>query len=45
VTRHLLERRRQPKPDDAPIRLRFSDIMEFAIALLSISPRELRALG
>lgn len=45
MTRHLLERWRKPKPDDVPVRLPFSDIMEFAIALLSISPRELRTLG
>jgi hypothetical protein len=44
VTRHLLERWRKPKPEDVPVRLPFSDIIEFAIALLSISPRELQAL-
>ena len=45
MKRLSLERWRKPKPDDVPVRLPFSDIMEFAMALLSISPRELRALG
>ena len=45
MTRSLLKGWRKPKPDDVPVRLPFSHIMEFAMALLSISPHELRALG
>lgn len=45
MKRLSLKRWRKPKPDDVPVRLPFSDIMEFAIALVSISPCELRALG
>lgn len=45
MKRLSLKRWRKPKPDDVPVRLPFSDIMEFAMALLSISPHELRALG
>lgn len=35
MTRSLLKRWRKPKPDDVPVRLPFSNIMEFAITLLS----------
>lgn len=45
MKRLSLKRWRKPKPDDVPVRLPFSDILEFAMALLSISPHELRALG
>lgn len=38
-------RRSRSRKADLRLRLAFDDIMEFAIALLSISPRELEALG
>lgn len=41
----VLFRRSRSRKDDVRLRLPFDDIMEFAIALLSISPRELAALG
>lgn len=40
-----LFKRSQSRKDDVRLRLPFDDIMEFAIALLSISPHELEALG
>lgn len=40
-----LFRRSRSRKDDVRLRLPFDDIMEFAIALLSISPHELEALG
>jgi len=40
-----LKRWRKPMPDNVPLRIPFGDITEFAMALLSISLRELRALG
>lgn len=40
-----LFKRAQSRKDDVRLRLPFDDIMEFAIALLSISPHELEALG
>ncbi|WP_176598978.1 MULTISPECIES: hypothetical protein [Sphingobium] len=40
-----LFRRSHSRKDDVRLRLPFDDIMEFAIALLSISPHGLEALG
>lgn len=40
-----LFRRLRSRKDDVRLRLPFDDIMEFAIALLSINPEELEALG
>ncbi|MFW2853894.1 hypothetical protein ACM61V_18640 [Sphingomonas sp. TX0543] len=40
-----LFRRLRSRKDDVRLRLAFDDIMEFAIALLTISPTELEALG
>lgn len=40
-----LFRRLRSRKDDVRLRLPFDDIMEFAIALLSISPDELEALA
>lgn len=40
-----LFRRLRSRKDDVRLRLPFDDIMEFAIALLTISPIELEALG
>lgn len=40
-----LFKRSRSRKDDVRLRLPFDDIMEFAIALLSISPHELEALG
>jgi hypothetical protein len=40
-----LFRRLRSRKDDVRLRLPFDDIMEFALALLSITPQELEALG
>ena len=40
-----LFRRLRSRKDDVRLRLPFDDIMEFAIALLTVSPTELEALG
>lgn len=40
-----LFRRLRSRKGDLRLRLPFNDIMEFALALLSISPQELEALG
>jgi len=40
-----LFRRLRPRTNDVRLRLPFDDIMEFALALLSVSPQELEALG
>ncbi|BAV66781.1 hypothetical protein M527_17480 [Sphingobium indicum IP26] len=40
----VFKRMRRGRKDGARVRLPFDDIMEFAIALLSISPQELEAL-
>src|SRR3546814_9745784 len=44
VNQGVFKRMRRGRKDGARVRLPFDDIMEFAIALLSISPQELEAL-
>src|SRR3546814_14794825 len=44
VNHGVFTRMRRGRKDGARVRLPFDDIMEFAIALLSISPQELEAL-